>query len=567
MGGATTFLLCSYGDTANHYEHMKHYLPVTLHVLIALCLCFTGRGQDTIPSGTILFHSGQYRIRPSDMRELRRFIAAARIDSPLFVLVEGHSDSVGNYTRNKLLSLKRAMAVKEWLVKQGLGDIIVRAWGPDRPVADNRTREGRRRNRRVDIYFSRPQLVVPITPDREALPDIAELYQQIGTPLQRFCINPYRDTVIRCSQGTVIYIKAGSFVPSVGCDGGCVSFQVREEFLPSDMVMDDLSTTSDGRVLETQGMIYTEAVDCQGKKLDLQKGRDLVVLIPTDTVNAGAKVFKGNREDDSIMNWTMEDSPMLSSFSLPDIVRCGGSLSDATNKATCHPCHFFFCRIGRVVKVIGGVFSKQQRAQNLAFRQCQEELKNPSPAQDPKCPELERLLRKYGVSNTDSLIKAISQPLLDHFKVSTMKQLLDTLEKAGNTVELNAMGRRVPLANFKYYVFNTPQTGWSNIDFLTAIPYSSAVTVKLNVPAQKNISCKLVCRERRTIIPAVRVGGKLEIRGAPNGEKAVIVGIRYENGQPLLALKEIIVNEVSFDLDWKSVSVEELKEALKKLDQ
>ncbi|HEY8969859.1 MAG TPA: hypothetical protein VIM64_12220 [Puia sp.] len=148
-----------------------------------------------------------------------------------------------------------------------------------------------------------------------------------------------------------------------------------------------------------------------------------------------------------------------------------------------------------------------------------------------------------------------------------MKQLLDTLEKAGSTVEITAMGRRVPLANFKYYVFNTPRTGWSNIDFLTAIPYSSAVRVKLNLSAQKNVSCKLVCRDRRAIIPAVRVGGKLEIWSAPNGERAVIVGIKYENGQPFLAMKEIIVREDLFDLDWKSVSVDEVKQALKKLDQ
>jgi hypothetical protein len=301
--------------------------------------------------------------------------------------------------------------------------------------------------------------------------------------------------------------------------------------------------------------------------VDLQKGKDLVVLIPTDTINPNAKVFKGDSGDDSIMNWTRDDSPTLSSFSLPDIVRCGGGLSDAINKAACQSCPFFFCRIGRVVKVIGGIFSEKQRAQNLAFRQCQEELKNPGPAPDPKCPELERLLRKYRVNNTDSLIRAISRPLLDHFKVSTMKQLLDTLEKAGSTVEITAMGRRVPLANFKYYVFNTPRTGWSNIDFLTAIPYSSAVTVKLNLSAQKNVSCKLVCRDRRAIIPAVRVAGKLEIRGAPNGERAVIVGIKYENGQPFLAMKEIIVREDLFDLDWKSVSVDEVKQALKKLDQ
>jgi hypothetical protein len=213
------------------------------------------------------------------------------------------------------------------------------------------------------------------------------------------------------------------------------------------------------------------------------------------------------------------------------------------------------------------MFSEEQRKRIEEFRQCQEDLTNPAPATDPKCPELDRLLRKYGVNNTDSLIKATCQPLLDHFKVSTMKELMDTLEKAGDNVEIRAMGKRVPLANLKRYIFNTPRTGWGNVDFLAMIPYSSAARVRLNVPAQKNINCKLVCMNRRAIIPAKRVGGKLEIWGAPNGERAMIVGIKYENGQPWLALKTIVISEDAFDLDWKPVSTDELKQELKKLDE
>ncbi|HVU58209.1 MAG TPA: hypothetical protein VHD83_24280 [Puia sp.] len=42
---------------------------------------------------------------------------------------------------------------------------------------------------------------------------------------------------------------------------------------------------------------------------------------------------------------------------------------------------------------------------------------------------------------------------------------------------------------------------------------------------------------------------------------------KYEDGKPFLAMKDIVVSEGVFDLDWKSVSMEELKEALKKLDR
>ena len=547
---------------------------MTLLALIALCLCFTGRAQDTIPSSSILFHSGQYHIRPSDVRGLKQYTGHAGIDSPLFVLIEGHSDSMGNYARNKLLSLKRAMAVKRWLVRQGIGwgDIIVQAWGPDRPAADNRTPEGRRRNRRVEIHFSRPQLVTPVASDRESLPDIAGFYQQIGTPLQKFCINPYRDTVIRCNRGTVMYIKAGSFVVSPGCDSGCVSFHVREDFLYSDMIMDDLSTTSDGRILETQGMIYTEAVDCNGKKLDLQKGKDMVVFIPTDTINAGAKVFEGHRAGDSVMNWKADDDSKLSNFTLRELDLCMNWWCCCIKKnIDCQRCRFFFCRIGRIGKAVKGVFNQEQRSRNREFRKCQKNLSVPPPidkAVIPSCQALEKLFKQYGVDNVDSLMKAINQPLLDSFKLTTISQLRDTLRKIRTRkIELDYMKNKISFDDLQYYIYNVSGLGWRNIDCFAAFPSRKIVTVRINIEVQTNIDCKMVFKDRRVVLPPNRRDGRYEFQGIPKGERAVIVAIKYENGQPLLAMKEIIISEDSYDLDWKSLSLDQLKQELKKLDQ
>ncbi|MCK9210533.1 MAG: OmpA family protein [Ignavibacteriaceae bacterium] len=68
-------------------------------------------------------------------------------------LIEGHTDNAGSAANNKKLSLKRANAVVSYLVSKGISKnrFTVRGMGPDYPVADNRTEEGRAKNRRVVI--------------------------------------------------------------------------------------------------------------------------------------------------------------------------------------------------------------------------------------------------------------------------------------------------------------------------------------------------------------------------------------------------------------------------------
>jgi outer membrane protein OmpA-like peptidoglycan-associated protein len=67
--------------------------------------------------------------------------------------IEGHTDNVGNKTSNTTLSKNRANAVKTYLVKKGISStrFEVKWYGPDKPIADNSTEEGRQKNRRVEM--------------------------------------------------------------------------------------------------------------------------------------------------------------------------------------------------------------------------------------------------------------------------------------------------------------------------------------------------------------------------------------------------------------------------------
>ena len=69
------------------------------------------------------------------------------------IIAVGHTDSVGSDAYNQKLSVKRAEAVKAYLVTKGIekNRVYTEGKGEKQPVADNKTTEGRAKNRRVEI--------------------------------------------------------------------------------------------------------------------------------------------------------------------------------------------------------------------------------------------------------------------------------------------------------------------------------------------------------------------------------------------------------------------------------
>src|SRR5205085_44226 len=83
--------------------------------------------------------------------QINKVAAALKDQSYPPIRIEGHTDSVGSADDNRKLSLSRADAVRDQLVSQGYptAKIVTAGLGPDHPVADNGTPEGRANNRRV----------------------------------------------------------------------------------------------------------------------------------------------------------------------------------------------------------------------------------------------------------------------------------------------------------------------------------------------------------------------------------------------------------------------------------
>lgn len=112
------------------------------------------RGMVITLSGSVLFASNESTLLPAAMVKLNEVADALIKGNPdSNITVEGHTDSQGQRQYNMDLGQKRAQAVRDQLVSRGVAQDRIKAVGvgPDRPVADNKTAEGRANNRRVEI--------------------------------------------------------------------------------------------------------------------------------------------------------------------------------------------------------------------------------------------------------------------------------------------------------------------------------------------------------------------------------------------------------------------------------
>ena len=102
---------------------------------------------------TILFDTGKASIKFESAEILSQIINVLKKFPKSRFRIEGHTDSTGKRAKNITLSQNRADAVKIYLIQGGIASDRLESigYGPDKPIASNKTRKGRELNRRVEI--------------------------------------------------------------------------------------------------------------------------------------------------------------------------------------------------------------------------------------------------------------------------------------------------------------------------------------------------------------------------------------------------------------------------------
>ena len=114
----------------------------------------TSRGTILVIND-LLFDTGGSELKLQSQRRLEPLVQYLIGNEKREIIVEGHTDSMGEADTNKRLSLQRADAVKKFLILRGIQPtrIETRGFGEEVPVASNTTNAGRSLNRRVEIVI------------------------------------------------------------------------------------------------------------------------------------------------------------------------------------------------------------------------------------------------------------------------------------------------------------------------------------------------------------------------------------------------------------------------------
>jgi len=107
----------------------------------------------TVVMENVLFETTSHELLPSSFATLDSIAAMMTENKTIHVIVEGHTDNIGDSLSNQKLSFLRAESVKNYLIKHKIAAtrIEINGFGATIPLLPNTTAQGRRRNRRVSV--------------------------------------------------------------------------------------------------------------------------------------------------------------------------------------------------------------------------------------------------------------------------------------------------------------------------------------------------------------------------------------------------------------------------------
>lgn len=343
-------------------------------------------------------------------------------------------------------------------------------------------------------------------------------------PSQKFVINPERDTIIKGKSGTVLRIYKNTFINEDGKPvTGNIEIELREAYTPADIVIAGLTTTSDGRLLETEGMIYVNA-SSGGQQLEIANDKFIGVIAPAGKVKKGMQIFEGQVDSNGI-NWknpkpVLNDKLNVKSFATdtsaaPDSVQV--KVSEQTRNG--------------VDDIIAYLKSDSAGAEKESPKKRKNKIRQANVKKQPEIVFITEVRNEKGVNSF--------------------------LEDSNTS-----------------YVFSLKNLGWANIDRLYEDPMTKPVELTTIIENKKDfelVYITMVFPNKAMYLPGYPRADETfgfshadsEPMQLPVGESAIILATAYKDDKPYYGIKEIKISEkqqVSFRLE--ETTAEKLKERL-----
>lgn len=559
-------------------------------ILLLTTLFFAFYCQAATQKITVLFEKDKSTLTEASKEQLNHVLPAQ-----MFYLM-GHTDNDGDDTYNQSLSKRRVDAVATYLRSKKRIDrtkLITNYFGERQPVNPNLTEEQKSQNRRVEVSCIADPLLV------------------YDVPVQLFTINNHRDTTIVGENGTKLFFPAHCFKEQN------VSIQLREYTDTKSILSANLSTLSDGRMLETSGMAYVDAYDNDYNRLELQQPMDITFKNKGTTHN-DFKYFKGEYNQDLSMNWTTSgttkqnyDEGYLRQFQIDANGYNGshlvGSLLSSLKKMTDDKSFIALANVpcfqdskvyldidldGKLRRVVTNLKDKSCECEQLFqskvkqyFNHTYAIQKNVSYNYEDQ-PHIE-----FGVRNvsTDKRAKGQLEPLakttvkFDDFamvikgkqleKLAEAKQKADSIEYAKQEEEVNSYFEQLGIAQRKlaeqqiknYKAFKEIEIATANMGWINCDRFLSSIMIPVSIKTTDEVNFRLVFKKINAILAGSSINNRSDF-SVPANEDVTLIATQTKDNKYFYDIQKVNTSQLSnVKLNLKEVDHKKLSEEVSKI--
>lgn len=245
---------------------------------------------------TVYFQSNAYEVEPAAKKSLDSLISLCEGAGFYQIELHAHTDLQGNANYNQALSLRRENSVEQYLVSKGLlkESIEGMAHGEELPEIEMEGVEDIRENRRVELKLT-----------YQVFTRVDEVLQYTDIQAeQEFTFEDKGPQEVKGEKGTRLLVPSDAFQLADGTpvSNDQVEFVLQEFPGLGHGITHQLTTLSGGKILESGGMFRMEA-RFEGQELELRKGKEIKVQLPSDNVQKGMNVFVGQKDDKGDVVW------------------------------------------------------------------------------------------------------------------------------------------------------------------------------------------------------------------------------------------------------------------------
>jgi len=427
--------------------------------------------------------------------------------------------------------------------------------------------------------------------------------EKIEFPVKEFTIKANQDTTLFGKQGTRIFIGSKTFQYSSGkLATDSIKIQLKEFYKKSDIVLAELSTESNGKLLETGGMLNIKAV-ANEEELEIRSSKRIVVHFPKPKYKfRKMDLFypDDNSTDTSVTNWNIDTVNLVKrTLKLSSIAFWYPGPDDSTSYKFIPK---NFTQKGYYWNPLN-FYVKSYNFSKYTIKEIERTLNvNTYPEFDDWNDygvECEMHISKNGDIEAPIIVTDLSSRARNeilHF-LRNLPQLEPGKNKHGEIIQRRGLlfiqsGNLVPLyktdkeyvksfdqkyakfedkpiknmddAELNFYIFSVSKLGWINCDRFRE--FEEKVDLLANTPVSPDIKLKLVFSNIDGVLKPSIKENQYNFAQVPKNQTATLVGIKNENGRISAAFKTLKITDQPIpNLKFQEMTLSELRSKLDRI--